>query len=327
MKRTALFAAALSVALLLTACAPLPGAGPVREDLDLLTEEYLTPAVFSAITARSWEDPMELSPDQLVEFYAIRELPAERDLRQADTVPAEQLEEYVQQYFDVPSEVLRRAESYDAGQNCYELGYFGDPGRHRVVDARQEGDRLLLDYEYYSRADDSTVIRRGTLELRKTGEGSWQYRSCATGAVPEVSVSRSEGESSVTFRPAELSPEWDTLLYADEDAGVSVSIRLDGDPEGVCILAPEVNTPGIRAGFRLDADLGTGRLEAAYAPGITVAAELSEPEAEVTQGTPVGDVPAEAVCRFAAGSGDTQRRYRLTLERNADGTVCIRWDW
>lgn len=156
-----------------------PAASPDLTDLDRLTEDYLAPAFFSAMTAKNWDSPALLPPDSFVKFYVAKEMPPERDLDKTDTLPAAELEAYIQQYFNVPTDLLRKAEAYDPAGQFYTLGYLGGGASAKVVSAEMDGDTLLLQYEYYSPADETTVIRTGLLSLQFGNEG-YRYISCHT---------------------------------------------------------------------------------------------------------------------------------------------------
>lgn len=110
-------------------------------------------------------------------------MPVERNLEEPEKVPAEELEQKLQERFDVSAELLRQSEYYDPETGLYIPGYVGSSARYEVTGAREEDGCLLLDYEYYSPADDKTVIRQGTLTLEKYGDG-YRYLSCVTEPVP-----------------------------------------------------------------------------------------------------------------------------------------------
>ena len=95
MKLRSLWAALLAAALFLTGCAPSGSPSePETSGYDLtgLTNEYLAPIAISGIGAVSWEDPSELSPDQLLSYYVVWAMPVERNLEEPEKVPAEELE-------------------------------------------------------------------------------------------------------------------------------------------------------------------------------------------------------------------------------------------
>ena len=195
MKLHTLLAAALAAALLLGGCSgtepSASASSPEAEnsqaasyDLEQLTEEYLTPIAISGMGAQNWDDPEELQPDQFISYYVVWAMPAERDLETPETVPADELEAKLQERFDVSSEFLRQSGCYDPDTGLYTPGYVGSAGRAEVTAAREEDGRLLLDYVFFSPADDTTVIRTGILTLEPAGEG-WKYLSCVTEAVSD----------------------------------------------------------------------------------------------------------------------------------------------
>lgn len=90
MKLRSLWAALLAAALFLTGCAPSgPSSEPETSGYDLteLTNEYLAPIAISGIGAVNWEDPSELSPDQLLSYYAVWAMPVERNLEEPEKFP------------------------------------------------------------------------------------------------------------------------------------------------------------------------------------------------------------------------------------------------
>lgn len=177
---TALLAAALS----LTGCVPAESAsGAAEPDLEQLTEEYLAPIAISGIGSQSWKDPGELDPDKLLDYYVVWAMPKERDPEQPETILAEELEEKLRERFDVPAELLRQADCYDPETGVYTPGYVGSSAGFRVTSARESAGHLFLEYEYYSPADDTTVIRFGLLLMEPCSEG-YRYLSCDTEPLP-----------------------------------------------------------------------------------------------------------------------------------------------
>lgn len=131
----------------------------------------------------NWEDPSELSPDQLLSYYAVWAMPVERNLEEPEKFPPRNWNRssrngsmYQQSCCASPNIMTRRT-------GLYIPGYVGSSARYEVTGAREEDGCLLLDYEYYSPADDKTVIRQGTLTLEKYGDG-YRYLSCVTEPVP-----------------------------------------------------------------------------------------------------------------------------------------------
>lgn len=75
----------------------------------------------------NWEDPSELSPDQLLSYYVVWAMPVERNLEEPEKVPAEELEQKLQERFDVSAELLRQSEYYDPETGLYIPDMWGVP--------------------------------------------------------------------------------------------------------------------------------------------------------------------------------------------------------
>jgi len=196
MKKTTLSLAALILCLCFcfSACSPAKApssSAPLDpENLDELYSDYFHPyfhpVFWSSITASSWSDPAELDPRHFVHYYTAAQYynthNDDKDWTELpESVPAQELEDFVLSHFDVSTELLRSADAYDPEKNVYAIEYMGGASSARVVDATLEGDLLLLTFEYYSPADDVTVTRSGTLQLR-VGNGTHQYLSCVSHA-------------------------------------------------------------------------------------------------------------------------------------------------
>lgn len=154
---------------------------PDTDDLEYLYNEYFEPAFWGAVTAQTWDNPEQLLPENFAKFYAAKAMPKTRESEQ-ESVAAKDFEGYIQSYFNVSPDFLRKAEIYDEKTDSYIIGYLGGGASAKVVGAKTDGEMLMLNYEYYSPADDVTVIRRGTLRIKFETDG-YKYVSCATEAV------------------------------------------------------------------------------------------------------------------------------------------------
>ena len=139
-------------------------------DYDLLYEQYLHLPFRSLITSETWDNANDIPPDYFVNYYAYY---WHDNYYQGGPLnfPPEELESYIQEYFDVSAEHIRTADQYDVEEDVYICFGLGGGGSSKVVGAEQNGKRLILDYEVYSPEDDVTVIWSGTLtvELSKNG--------------------------------------------------------------------------------------------------------------------------------------------------------------
>lgn len=327
MKKGRIIFAAGVLALLLCSCLfEQPSTGISLEDLDALSREYLEPAAASGIAALNWNHLDELAPEYLLEYYAYQEL------AQPGAVPEAEVEAYLQQRFALSVQELRRAQWYSAAQGAYLLDRPDSQPNCRVVAARQEGDCLLLDYEYYSPTGSAVVTRRGRLELRQQGE-DFLFCSCSTSIVPWVLFQQQGRQSSLTFRLGQVSPSYDLLLFSGPE-GQRVFIRLEAGSDGSFQLVPRVCTPAMQAGFRVDGrDDGEHlRLFAAHTPDVLLpGATLPKIRTMVAQSESSTAASVVAECRLTVEvpipRGPAQADCLLTFSLWEDGTARICWDW
>ena len=151
-------------------------------DYESLTKEYLAPLVLSSITSTTWSNADEILPHRFGLFYVAKKSSADSlNSTNWDTTPfdAEEVESLVKNYFDISSEYLRSSNYYDADSSSYTFESLGGATSFKVVDAKLDDQKLLLSYEYYSPADEVSVIRKGVLTIM-LGEHSYRYISCLT---------------------------------------------------------------------------------------------------------------------------------------------------
>ncbi len=151
------------------------------KDYDQLYEIYFKNVFLSSITATSWSGAEEVEPDKLVYFYifnTVAEKYAGEDWM-ALRIPAKEVEGFIQSYFNVSSEHLRKSQYYHKDTDSYSFDGVGGAASSKVVNAQREGDELKLDFEYYSPADDVTAIRKGTLTIELLQDG-FEYISCVS---------------------------------------------------------------------------------------------------------------------------------------------------
>lgn len=145
-------------------------------DLDHLYEEYVRLPILSGVTARSWNNPHEIDPVNYINYYVyyVLSLSDYTQDKYADGFPAEELESYILQYFDLSLEHLRDTEMYDAEKRMYYTYGVGGAGEPRVASAVRDGDVLQLNYEIYSSAATGEYIWGGTLTVKFSGD-SYKY--------------------------------------------------------------------------------------------------------------------------------------------------------
>lgn len=150
-------------------------------NLDALTRKYLDPVFWASITAKSWNSPSEIPPEDFVNFYIFSFLEKNKGIdRETYRVSVKEYEEFIKQYFDIEDSQLQQVPEYDEKMNEYSnFGYLGGGASGKVTAAEVREDRLILQYEYYSPADDVTVIRTGILNIYISDNG-YKYLSCKT---------------------------------------------------------------------------------------------------------------------------------------------------
>ena len=150
-------------------------------DLNYLTEEFLVSMSRSGITAHSWNSVEEIPVDNLMLFYVAKNDISNNNNINWDTTPikANDVELYITKYFDISPDYLHNSKYYDSNSNAYQFESLGGAASAKVISAEINGNELILCYEYYSPADDVTVIRDGTLVL-VFSDNNYFYSTCAT---------------------------------------------------------------------------------------------------------------------------------------------------
>lgn len=137
---------------------------------------YLDTAVLSGITSYTWEDATQIPPDCFISFFMAQTKNQDITERQ---IAAVELEQLVQQYFDVETEDIRKSSLYRSETQTYAMAELKTE-LARVVSASEYQNSITLYFEYYSATDDATVIRDGILFLETTDDGGYRYQSCET---------------------------------------------------------------------------------------------------------------------------------------------------
>lgn len=152
------------------------------EDYEALADKFLNPIVPSGIASINWADANEIPAEYFDTFYAVGALPTKRNIEEETKINELDYETFVQQYFYVEAEHLRQSATYDTNGRYYTIGYLGDSVPFAVTEAYFNVDLLTLHYNYYSRADETTIIRTGIMEIKILGEG-YKYISCSSTGV------------------------------------------------------------------------------------------------------------------------------------------------
>lgn len=148
----------------------------------VLNETYIEP--FGYCQPIEWQTVDELYGDNLVIFY-LTKTHAEPESVTEDGLPnypQEEVEGVIQQYFDVPTEQIRTARMYDEKLGTYHTWGIGSTWSTKVVGARKKGDKLYIDYEYFSELRsgiENVTIAYGTATLEKTTANEDGYKFVA----------------------------------------------------------------------------------------------------------------------------------------------------
>ncbi len=154
----------------------------IHSAVDLISYEYLLPISLSGMGAESWDSANDIPAECFDMFYARKALPKDRDLSKDTVIPQNEYEAYIQQYFDVDSEHLRSAPNYDSQLRSYIIGYLGSSAPAGITDIETNEASIQLSFEYYSPADETTVIQSGTI-LIETDESGYRYTSCSSNEI------------------------------------------------------------------------------------------------------------------------------------------------
>lgn len=126
------------------------------EDQQEFFRKYIEPYYIVGLLYDTWSSPEEIEVDRLINFYkynAYEDYCYALQKEHSDTthtligapVPADILESYLMNYFEVSSIYLRSADNYDASSNCYlfpdEFGIGGGAGVN-IERVEKSGDTL-----------------------------------------------------------------------------------------------------------------------------------------------------------------------------------------
>lgn len=147
-------------------------------DLDALTEKYLEPLYAEEIIATSWFFPNELNPDGFIKFYLQKAIKKTSIKEQDYSIPQLECENFIQQYFDVDTEHLRRSTFYNKTAKAYNMPAPPEGAYSvKVIDAVMKDDILMLQYKYDNMQENVSAKPIGTLVIRLTEKG-YIYLEC-----------------------------------------------------------------------------------------------------------------------------------------------------
>lgn len=161
-----------------------------KEELDRLWQEYLRPAANQGLLKESWESPEKINPQYFIYFYFMYQFNQTGKGMDADTIflefPAQELEAIVQQFFDVSTQHLRQATSYNTEKQVYiyevGAGFYSD---YEIIGATREGDRYILEFArpFSKFLKQSHPMQKGILAVEVQGDRC-HYLYCETENTP-----------------------------------------------------------------------------------------------------------------------------------------------
>lgn len=148
-------------------------------DYPLYNALYLKDLMGSCMASSTWDDPAQVRPDFLVEFFGqktgICKLSSDAE---PTIVPAKVVEEYLQLFFDLDSQDVRKSLYYLPEQNAYEVPmYSGSPAEVVITGVHQEDSLLTISYEVYL-PPDRTLCRSGFTKIQLDICELYRYLSC-----------------------------------------------------------------------------------------------------------------------------------------------------
>ena len=136
--------------------------GSEEEGDAALTEESAEELLAQTSVARmeDFASPEEIQPDEFVTFFVMAnyqgdgKMPIPEGFRQVDgslLIPGDELEPFVQQYFDVSTDTLRSGTMYQEVTESYLLSGLGNPtpSQVRVTELREDGDQTVIVFDNY----------------------------------------------------------------------------------------------------------------------------------------------------------------------------------
>lgn len=147
-------------------------------NLEEIKEEYVYPVIYPGVLSETtWTDPNEAIPDSFIGFYCYK------TGKTSGTENADTLEKYVQQYFNVSTSTLQKANTYDSTSKKYNL-YEVTPGAYsiEVIAASQKDDIITIDYELYSPDNQTTPSNKGKILIDVSGD-TVKYKSIIVNSI------------------------------------------------------------------------------------------------------------------------------------------------
>ena len=124
------------------------------EGYEVLYQKHMIPLHVAMIISTSWTDANVIDSDNFLYYYASAFLQSGGSFYGYDTddmygvlIPADEVEPFVQDHFNVTVEHLRTGEYYDADKNVYMFGGLGSASDSVVTSAEQTGKLMSIWYD------------------------------------------------------------------------------------------------------------------------------------------------------------------------------------
>jgi len=134
-----------------------------------IEERIILMSVHANLCLESWDDPMDIDPDHLFEYYEAMVIFGETEkLAGLEYIPAETVYSVIQQHFDITESLLKENSYYDSEQDGFYVGGLGN-----VVDAVIEGiaieeQNTVISYALYFQDE---LHSRGKLTVNIEDDG------------------------------------------------------------------------------------------------------------------------------------------------------------
>ena len=150
---------------------------PVEDltNLKTVTEVYVWPLTINgSVWFQSWASPSEIPAGMLIYICAFNRF-VEFSLSNP-FAPAQQVEAALQQHFDVTTEYLRTASSYDAQKNVYQMPEGGGGWITVAMAAEQKGNQIIIKVGNLG-PEETIPTPMGTLTIELTDQNIVKYIS------------------------------------------------------------------------------------------------------------------------------------------------------
>lgn len=148
---------------------------PDLNDFSELFSTYLWKPYCVGVLGDAWSIAENANVPSLVAFYALT-LDSTGNLTET-SFPADDVESYVQQYFEISTDAMRGWNVYDRDKNEYTYTPVDVTTICNIVSATSHGNsdegatKIMITYEIHRSEDDDTVIWGGELTIELSGSG------------------------------------------------------------------------------------------------------------------------------------------------------------